>query len=186
MGNQTRDLRPVPRHKPNRNKVLSVPPKMGTNQTPANAPVSCVWRGNCRRRGLKGAAPRNSDRDAPGELQIWCSRYVSVLGDVKTPGVLDSRPTISIEAKKKLPRGDRKNITPTAAIRMGDGHVVHTCGDCEIKMPTGSRSIAHRFYVMDTDTLDFVLEPTSSSNTPRFYPLHCKRPTSSKTKSGPW
>ena len=53
VGNQTLDLRPVPRRKPNKNKGLSVPTKMGTSQTPANAPVSCAWRGNCRRRGLK-------------------------------------------------------------------------------------------------------------------------------------
>ena len=53
VGNQTRDLQPVPRHKHNRNKGLSVPTKMGTPQTPANVPVSCAWRGNYRRRGLK-------------------------------------------------------------------------------------------------------------------------------------
>ena len=46
---------------------------------------------------------------------------------------------------------------PTAAICMGDGHVVHSCRDCEVKVPMGSRSIAHRFYVMDTDAFEFVL-----------------------------
>ena len=46
---------------------------------------------------------------------------------------------------------------PTAAIRMGDGHVVHSCGDCEVDVPMVSRSIAHRFYVMDTEAFDFVL-----------------------------
>ena len=46
---------------------------------------------------------------------------------------------------------------PTAAIRMGDGHVVHSCGDCEVEVLMGSRSIAHGFYVMDTDAFDFVL-----------------------------
>ena len=45
----------------------------------------------------------------------------------------------------------------TAAIRMGDGHVVHSCGDCEVEVPMGSRTIAHRFYVMDTEAFDFVL-----------------------------
>ena len=59
-------------------------------------------------------------------------------------------------AKKTLPRGDLKNIMPTAAIRMGDGHVVHSCGDCEVDVPMGSRSLAHRFYVMDTEAFDFV------------------------------
>ena len=34
-------------------QVLSVPTKMGTSLTPANGPVSCAWRGNFRRRGLK-------------------------------------------------------------------------------------------------------------------------------------
>ena len=39
--------------KPNKTKGLSVPAKMGTSLTPANVPASCVWRDNCRRRGLK-------------------------------------------------------------------------------------------------------------------------------------
>ena len=46
---------------------------------------------------------------------------------------------------------------PTAAIRMGDGYVVHSCGDCEVEVPMGSRSIAHRFYAMDTEDFVFVL-----------------------------
>ena len=46
---------------------------------------------------------------------------------------------------------------PTAAIRMADEHVVHSCGDCEVDVPMGSRSIADRFYVMDTEAFDFVL-----------------------------
>ena len=60
-------------------------------------------------------------------------------------------------AKKSLTRGDLKNIMPTAAIRMGDGHVVHSSGDYEVDLPMGSRSIAHGFYVIDTEALDFVL-----------------------------
>ena len=35
--------------------------------------------------------------------------------------------------------------------------MVHSCGDCEVNEPMGSRSIAHRFYVMDTEAFDFVL-----------------------------
>ena len=45
----------------------------------------------------------------------------------------------------------------TAAIRMGDGHVVHSCGDCEVEAPLGSRTIAHRYNLMDTEAFDFVL-----------------------------
>ena len=86
VGNQKRDLRPVPRRKSNKKTGLSVPTKMGTSPTPANVPVSCAWRGNCRRRGSKCPAPRISDRDAPGDLQIRCSGYVSVLGDENTLG----------------------------------------------------------------------------------------------------
>ena len=71
--------------------------------------------------------------------------------------VLDTGAAISIVAKKILPCGDLKNIMPTAAIRMGDGHVVHSCGDCEPEVPMGSRSNAHRFYVMDTETFDLGL-----------------------------
>ena len=45
----------------------------------------------------------------------------------------------------------------SAAIRMEDGHVVHSCGDCEVELPMVFRTIAHRFYVMDTEAFDFVL-----------------------------
>ena len=79
------------------------------------------------------------------------------LGGGEYLGVLDTRATISIVAKKALPCGDLKNVLPTAAICMGDAHVVHSCGDCEVEVPMGSRSIAHRFYVMDTEAFDFVL-----------------------------
>ena len=72
-------------------------------------------------------------------------------------GVLYTGATICIVAKKSLPCGYLRNILPTAAIRMGDGHVVHSCGDCEVQVPMGSRSIAHRIYVMDTEAFDFVL-----------------------------
>ena len=79
------------------------------------------------------------------------------LGGRKYLGILDNGATISMVAKKILPCGDLKNILPTAAIRMGDGHVVHSCGNCEVKVHMGSRSIAHQFYVMDTEAFDFVL-----------------------------
>ena len=79
------------------------------------------------------------------------------LGGREYLGVLDTGATISIVAKKILPCGSLKNTMTTAAIRMGDGHVVHSCGDCEVEVPLGSRTIAHRFYVMDTDAFDFVL-----------------------------
>ena len=79
------------------------------------------------------------------------------LGEREYLGVLDTGATISIVAKKILPRRDLKNIMPTAAIRKGDGHVVHSCGDCEVEVPMGSRSIAHRFYVMEAEAFDFVL-----------------------------
>ena len=52
-------------------------------------------------------------------------------------GVLDTGATISIVAKKALPLGDLKNTMPTAAVRMRDGHVVHSCGDCEVEVPIG-------------------------------------------------
>ena len=79
------------------------------------------------------------------------------LGGRESLGVLDTGATISIVAKKILPCGSLKNTMTTAAIRMGDGHVVHSCGDCEVEVPMGSRTIAHRFYVMDTEAFDFVL-----------------------------
>ena len=60
-------------------------------------------------------------------------------------------------AKKTLPRGDLKNIMPTAAIHMGDGHVVDSFWDCEVEVRMGSGSIAHRFYVIDTEAFDIVL-----------------------------
>ena len=79
------------------------------------------------------------------------------LGGREYLGVLDTGATISIVAKKTLPRGSLTNTMPTAAFRMGDGHVVHSCRDCEVELCMGSRTIAHWFYVMDTEALDFVL-----------------------------
>ena len=79
------------------------------------------------------------------------------LGGREYLGLLDTGATISVVAKKVLPRGDLKNILPNAAIRMGDGHPVHSCGDCEVHVPMGSRIISHPFYVMDTEAFDFVL-----------------------------
>ena len=46
---------------------------------------------------------------------------------------------------------------PTAAIRMGDGHVLHSCGDSGVDVTIGSRSNAHPFYVMDTEPFNFAL-----------------------------
>ena len=48
-------------------------------------------------------------------------------------GVLDTGATISVVAKKMLPCGSLKNTMTTEAIRMGDGHVVHSCRDCEVE-----------------------------------------------------
>ena len=59
-------------------------------------------------------------------------------------------------AKKTLPCGSLKNTMTTAAIRMGDGHVLHSCADCEVEVPMGSRTITHRFYVIDTEAFYFV------------------------------
>ena len=78
------------------------------------------------------------------------------LGGREYLGILDTGGAISIVAEKILPRRELKNIMPTATIRMGSGRVVHSCGDCEVDVPMGSRSIAHRFYVMDTEAFDFV------------------------------
>ena len=69
---------------------------------------------------------------------------------MNTLGVLDTGATISIVVKESLPCGSLKNTMTSADIRMGDGHVVHSCRDCEVKEPMGSGTIAHRFYVMDT------------------------------------
>ena len=79
------------------------------------------------------------------------------LGGREYLGVLDTGATISIVAKKTLPCACLKNTMTTAAIRMGDEHVVHSCGDCEVEVLMGPRTIAHRFYVMDTEAFNFVL-----------------------------
>ena len=60
-------------------------------------------------------------------------------------------------AKKILPVGNLKNIMPTAAIHIGDDHLVRSCGNCDVNVCVRTRSLVHRFYVMDTETLDFVL-----------------------------
>ena len=79
------------------------------------------------------------------------------LGGREYLGVLDTGATISMVAKIILSLGSLTNTMPTAAIRLGDGQVVHSCGDRELEVPMGSRTIAHRFYVMETEAFDFVL-----------------------------
>ena len=78
-----------------------------------------------------------------------------LLGRPEYLGVLNTGGSISIVVKKMLPRGDLKNIMPTAAFCMGDDHLLNSCGDCEVDVPMGYRSSAHRFYVMDTKAFDF-------------------------------
>ena len=99
----------------------------------------------------------------PTDLVFWVRIR---LGGREYLGVLDTGTTISIVAKKTSPLEDLKNIMPTAAICMGNGHVVHSCGACEVNVPMGSRSVAHRFYVMDTEVFDFVLRT-------HFFVEHC-------------
>ena len=79
------------------------------------------------------------------------------LGGREYLGLLDTGATICIGAKKTLPCGSLKNTMTTAAIRMGDGQVVHSCRDCEVEAPMGSRTIAHQFYAIVTESLEFVL-----------------------------
>ena len=79
------------------------------------------------------------------------------LGGREYPGVLDTWAIISIVARKPLPLGDLKNITPTAGICLGHGQLVHSCGDCEVEVNMGCRSIAHRFYGMDTEAFNSAL-----------------------------
>ena len=74
---------------------------------------------------------------------------------------------LPIVAKNILPCGSLKNTMTTAAIRMGEGHVVHSCRDCEVEVPMGSQTIAHWFYVMDTEAFDFVLGTD-------FFVQHCQ------------
>ena len=81
-------------------------------------------------------------------IRLWGREY---------PGVLDTWATISIVARKTLPLGDLKSIMPTKAIHRGDAHVKHSCGDSEVDVPMGSRSTAHRFYVIDNEDFDFAL-----------------------------
>ena len=52
-GSKTRDPRPVPKRKLNKNKEPCVAMRKGTSLIPVNVPASCGWRKNCARRGLK-------------------------------------------------------------------------------------------------------------------------------------
>ena len=79
-------------------------------------------------------------------------------------------------AKKNLPLGVLKNTMPTGAIRMGDGQVVHSYRDCEANVPMGSRSIAHRFYMMDTEASDFVMGTDFFSQHPQILSLTLQAP----------
>ena len=110
-----------------------------------------------RNKGFEVTCPTEFRRGCSGgalDLVFWVRIR---LREREYLGVLDTGATISIVAKKILPCGSLKNTMTSAAIRMGDGHVLHSCGDCEVEVPMGSRTIAHRFYVMDTEGFHFVL-----------------------------
>ena len=79
------------------------------------------------------------------------------LGGQEYLGVLDTGASICIVAENPLSRDGLKNTVPTAAICIGDRHVIYTCGDCEVDVSMGSRGIPQRFYVMDTEAFDFML-----------------------------
>ena len=83
---------------------------------------------------------------------------------------------MSIVAEKSLSRGDLKNIMPTAAICMGDGHVLHSCGDCEVNVPMASTSMAHWFYLMDTEAFDSVLGTNVFAKHPQILSLTLQAP----------
>ena len=65
---------------------------------------------------------------------------------------------------------------PTTAISMGEGHVRHSCRDCEVDAPLGFRSIAHRSYVMDTEAFEFVLGTEFFPKHPRILSLTLQAP----------
>ena len=79
-------------------------------------------------------------------------------------------------SKQILPRGDLKDIMPTAAIRMRDGHVVHSCGNCDVDVPVETTSIVCLFYVMDTEALDFVLGTNFFAEHPQILSLTLQAP----------
>ena len=101
------------------------------------------------------------------------------LGGREYLGALDIRATISIVAKKSLACGNVTNTMPTAAIRIGDGHVVQSCGNFEVEVPMGSRTIAHRFCVMNSEAFDFVLGTDFFVQHSEIQSPTPKRPTSS-------
>ena len=98
------------------------------------------------------------------------------LGGREYLGLLDTGTTISIVANKGLPRGDLKNIMPIAAIRMGDGHIVHSSGVCEMDVPMASTSIARPFYVMDTEAFDLLLGTDFFAEQPQILSLALQAP----------
>ena len=107
------------------------------------------------------------------DLVFWVSIR---LGKREYLGILDTGTTISIVAKKTLPRGDLRSIMPTAAIPIGDCHVVHSFGDCKVEVHMGSRSIAQRLHVMDTGAFDFVLGTNFFAEHPQILSLTLQAP----------
>ena len=72
-------------------------------------------------------------------------------------GVLDIGATISVVSAKIVPRYGLKRTMSTALFHMGEGHVVHSCGDCEVEVSMSLKRVHCRFHGMVTETFDFVL-----------------------------
>ena len=62
--------------------------------------------------------------------------------------------------------------------------MVHSCGDCEFDVSMGSRSIAHPFYVMDTEAFDFFLGTDLFAEHPQIPSVTLQ--TSPCSSCGPW
>ena len=91
-------------------------------------------------------------------------------------GVFDTGATISIVPRQILARLSMGTSRPTVAIRMGDGRVAHSVGDCVLEVPMGWKTISHPFYVMDTEAFDFVLGTDFLTQHPEILSLTLQSP----------
>ena len=92
--------------------------------------------------------------------------------------MLDTSATLSLVARRLLKTFKK---TKTVAIRVGDGHTIHSLGAVDVTICLGDKTMTQRCRVLDTDALDIVIgtdflrrHPQVKMLSPqRPYSLHC-------------
>ena len=97
------------------------------------------------------------------------------IGDQAFRAVLDTGATLSIVGRRLLKTFKK---TKTVAIRVGDGHTIHSLGGVDVTIPLGDETVTGYCRVLDTDAFDIVIGTDFLRRNPQVKMLSLQRPYS--------